>query len=36
MPTDASPSKAKRAGFLESDRVKILDLLHDGCLLAIA
>jgi hypothetical protein len=36
MLTDAPPRKTHRAGFLESDRVKTLDLPQDGCLLAIA
>jgi hypothetical protein len=36
MLTDAAPRKASRAGFLESDRIKTLDLPQDGGLLAIA
>src|SRR5436190_23067752 len=36
MFTDAPPRKANRAGFLESDRMRTLDLTHDGRLLAIA
>lgn len=36
MLTDAPPRKANRAGFLESDRIRTLDLPQDGCLLAIA
>ena len=35
MLTDAPPRKANRAGFLESDRIRTLDLPHDGCLLTI-
>jgi hypothetical protein len=35
MLTDSPPRKAKRAGFLESDRIKTLDLPPDGCLLKI-
>jgi len=35
MLTDASPRKANRAGFLESDRIKLLDLPNDGRLLSI-
>lgn len=35
MLTDALPSKANRAGFLESDRIRTLDLPQDGHLLAI-
>lgn len=35
MLTDAPPKKANREGFLESDRVKTLDLPQDGRLLAI-
>jgi hypothetical protein len=35
MLTDSPPRKANRAGFLESDRVKTLDLPPDGCLLKI-
>jgi len=33
MLTDAPPRKADRAGFLESDRMKALNLPQDGCLL---
>jgi len=36
MLTDAPPRKGGRAGFLESDRIKTLDLPQDGCLLAMA
>jgi len=36
MLTDSPPRKANRAGFLESDRIKMLDLPQDGRLLAIA
>jgi hypothetical protein len=36
MLTDAPPGRANRAGFLESDRIKTLDLPQDGRLLAIA
>jgi len=36
MLTDAPPRKASRAGFLESDRIKMLDLPQNGPLLAIA
>jgi len=35
MLTDATPRKANRAGFLESDRIRTLDLPQDGRLLAI-
>ena len=35
MLTDAPPRKAGRAGFLESDRIKTLDLPHDGRLPSI-
>jgi hypothetical protein len=35
MLTDSPPRKANRAGFLESDRIKTLDLPPDGCLLKI-
>jgi hypothetical protein len=35
MLTDAPPRKANRAGFLESDRIKTLDLPQDGDLLAV-
>ena len=35
MLTDAPPRKANRAGFLESDRIRTLDLPHDGRLLTI-
>jgi len=34
MLTDAPPRKAYCAGFLESDRIKTLDLPHDGRLLS--
>ena len=34
MLTDAPPRK-NRAGFLESDRIRTLDLPQNGCLLAI-
>src|ERR1019366_2211643 len=37
MTTDAPPRKANHhAGFLESDRIKTLDLPHDGRLLTIS
>ena len=37
MITDAPPRRANhRAGFLESDRIKTLDLPHDGRLLTIS
>ena len=36
MLTDAPPRKANRAGFLESDRIKALDLPRDGHLQEIA
>ncbi len=36
MLTDSPPRKANRSGFLESDRIKNLDLPQDGGLLAIA
>jgi len=36
MLTDSPPRKANRAGFLESDRIRTLDLSQDGRLLAIA
>jgi len=36
MLTDAQPRKANRSGFLESDRIRILDLPQDGRLPAIA
>jgi hypothetical protein len=36
MLTDAPPRKANRSGFLESDRIRTLDLPQDGRLLAIA
>src|SRR5713101_702520 len=36
MLTDAPPRKADRAGFLESDRMKALNLPQDGCLLTCA
>jgi len=36
MLTDVPPRNSKRAGFLESDRIKTLDLPNDGRLLAIA
>jgi hypothetical protein len=36
MLTDAAPRKARRTSFLESDRIKMLDLPQDGGLLAIA
>ena len=36
MLTDAPPRKANRAGFLESDRIRTLDLPHNGRLTAIA
>src|SRR5260370_7147116 len=32
MLTDSSPRKAYRAGFLESDRIRTLDLPQDECL----
>ncbi len=36
MLTDATPRKANRAAFLESDRIRTLDLPQHGCLLPIA
>ena len=36
MLTDSPPRKANCAGFLESDRIKTLDLPQDGCLLRCA
>jgi hypothetical protein len=36
MLTDSPPRKANRAGFLESDRIRALDLPQDGCLLTRA
>jgi hypothetical protein len=36
MLTDAPPRNANRDGFLESDRIKTLDLPQDGRLLAFA
>jgi hypothetical protein len=36
MLTDAPPRKANRAGFVESDRIKTLDLPQDGHLLTVA
>jgi len=36
MITDGPPRKANRGGFLESDRIRTLDLPQDGRLLAIA
>src|SRR6266571_1935980 len=36
MLTDAPPRKANRAWFLESDRIRTLNLPQDGGLLAIA
>jgi hypothetical protein len=36
MVTDNPPRTANRAGFLESDRIRTLDLPHDGRLTAIA
>lgn len=36
MLTDVAPRKANRAGFLESDRIRTLDLPQDGQLVAIA
>jgi hypothetical protein len=36
MLTDAPPRKVNRAGFLESDRIKTLDLPQDGHLREIA
>jgi len=35
MLTDAPPRKANRVSFLESDRMRTLDLPHDGRLLTI-
>ena len=35
MLTDAPPRKENRVGFLESDRIRTLDLPQDGCLLTI-
>jgi hypothetical protein len=35
MLTDAPPRKANRAGFLESDQTRTLDLPQDGSLVAI-
>ena len=36
MLTDASPRKANRAGFSESDRIRTLDLPQDGRWLTIS
>jgi hypothetical protein len=36
MLTDAPPRKANRTVFLESDRIRTLDLPQDGCLLTIS
>ncbi len=36
MLTDAPPRNRNRAGFLESDRIRALDLPQNGCLLTIA
>ena|SRR3984893_7567772 len=36
MLTDSPPRKANRSGFLESDRIRTLDLPHEGRLPAIA
>jgi hypothetical protein len=36
MLTDALPRSENRAGFLESDQIKTLDLPQDGCFLATA
>jgi len=36
MLTDATPRKANRPAFLESDRIRTLELPLDGCLLPIA
>jgi len=36
MLTDAPPRKRNRAGFLESDRIRTLDLPQNGCLLMVA
>src|SRR5437870_12977547 len=36
MITDGRPRKANRGGFLESERIRTLDLPRDRCLLAIA
>jgi hypothetical protein len=36
MLTDSPPRKSNRAGFLESDRIRTLDLPHDGYLLTCA
>jgi hypothetical protein len=36
MLTDAAPRKVNRTGFLESDRIRTLDLPQEGCLLPIA
>ena len=36
MLTDVTPRKANRTRFLESERIRALDLPQDGCLLAIA
>jgi len=36
MLTDAPPRKANPAGFLESDRIRTLDLPQNGCLLPFA
>jgi hypothetical protein len=33
--TDSPPREATRAGFLESDQIRTLDLPHDGSLLKI-
>jgi len=35
MLTDAPPRKANRAGFIESDQTRTLDLPQDGSLLTI-
>src|ERR1035441_8477087 len=36
MLTDTPPRDADRAGYLESDRIRTLDLPQNGCLLTIA
>ena len=36
MLTDAPPHDANRAGYLESDRIRTLDLPQNGSLLSIA
>ena len=36
MLTDAPPRNTNRADFLESDRIRALDLPQEGCLLTIS